>query len=229
MNVLVFAPHPDDEVLGCGGTIERYIAESHDVYVCVVTSGYPPIYEKDYKIAQENGWPHVQYPDIMRAHKILGIKDTYFLQYPTVMLETVPRYELNSKINELVQKISPEVIFIPHFGDMQRDHTLVSEAVMVAVRPKYEDTVRYVYSYETLSETEWNIPHATNTFIPNTYVDIEPYLEKKKEAMSCFITQLCEFPNPRSIEAVDALAKLRGSTMGAKAAEAFALVREYRR
>lgn len=229
MNVLVFAPHPDDEVLGCGGTIARYIKEGNDVYVCVVTSGFPPIYEKDYQLAQENGWPHVQYPDIMKAHKLLGIKETFFLQFPTVMLETVPRYELNGKIGKLVQRLKPEVVFIPHFGDMQRDHTLVSEAVMVAVRPKYDGTVRYVYSYETLSETEWNIPHATNAFIPNTFVDIEPYLEKKKEAMSCFTTQICEFPNPRSIEAVEALAKFRGSTMGAKAAEAFALIREYRR
>lgn len=229
MNVLVFAPHPDDEVLGCGGTIARYIKEGNDVYVCVVTSGFPPIYEKDYRLAQEKGWPHVQYPDIMKAHRLLGIKETFFLQFPTVMLETVPRHELNGKVGELVQRLKPEVVFIPHFGDMQRDHTIVSEAVMVAVRPKYDGTVRYVYSYETLSETEWNIPHAANAFIPNTFVDIEPYLENKKKAMSCFTTQICEFPNPRSIEAVEALAKLRGSTMGAKAAEAFALIREYRR
>lgn len=228
MNVLILAPHPDDEVLGCGGTISRYIAEGNDVYVCVVTSGYPPIYEEDYKRAKKNGWPHIQYPDIMKAHKLLEVKETFFLQFPTVMLETVPRYELNGKISELVQKIMPEVVFIPHFGDMQRDHALVSEAVMVAVRPKYEGTVRYVYSYETLSETEWNIPHAANSFIPNTFVDITPFLQKKLDAMSCFTTQLCAFPNPRSLGAVEALAKLRGSTMGSQAAEAFALVREYR-
>ena len=229
MNVLVFAPHPDDEVLGCGGTIARYIKEGNVVYVCVVTSGFPPIYEKDYQIAKENGWPHFQYPDIMKAHNLLGIKETFFIKFPTVMLETVPRYELNGKINELIQELKPEVVFVPHFGDMQRDHALVSEAVMVAVRPKYDGTVRYVYSYETLSETEWNIPHASNTFIPNTFVDIDPYLEKKIEAIKCFSTQICEFPNPRSAEAVEALARLRGSTMGAKAAEAFSLIREYRR
>ncbi len=229
MNVLVFAPHPDDEVLGCGGTMARYIAEGNNAYVCVVTKGFPPIYECDYNIAQENGWPHIQYPDIMKAHKLLGIKETLFLQFPTVMLETVPRHELNGKVNEVVQKIMPEVIFIPHFGDMQRDHALVSEAVMVAVRPKYKGTVRYVYSYETLSETEWNIPHMSNAFIPNTFIDIEPYLNKKLEAMSCFTTQICEFPNPRSLKAAEALARLRGSTMGARAAEAFVLVREYRR
>ena len=229
MSVLVFAPHPDDEVLGCGGTIARYITEGKDVYVCVVTSGHPPIYEDDYNRAQANGWPHVQYQDIMRSHNMLGVKETIFLQYPAVMLETVPRYELNEKISELIQKLTPEVVFIPHFGDMQRDHAIVSEAVMVAVRPKYEGTVRFVYSYETLSETEWNIPHVSNSFIPNIFVDISPFLKTKLDAMGCFTTQLCDFPNPRSIEAIEALAKLRGSNMGSEAAEAFSLIREYRR
>ena len=229
MRVLVFAPHPDDEVLGCGGTIARYIAEGSDVYVCIMTCGYPPIYEEDYNIAKKNGWPHIQYPDIMRAHKILGIKKTFFLRFPTVQMETVPRYELNGKITDLFQELVPDVVFIPHFGDMQKDHKITSEAVMVAVRPKYGSIVRYVYSYETLSETEWNIPHAANSFVPNTFVNIDGYLDKKLEALSCFTSQLSAFPNPRSLEAAEALARLRGSTMGSKAAEAFTLVREYRR
>lgn len=227
MNILVFAPHPDDEVLGCGGTMARYIAEGNQVYVCIVTSALPPIY--DNSEAVKNGWPHMIYPEIMKAHKFLGIKETFFLQFPTVQLETVPRYKMNEKINGLVQKIAPEIIFIPHFGDMQKDHRITSEAVMVAVRPKYENTVRYVYSYETLSETEWNIPHSSNAFIPNSFINISEYLDKKLEAMKCFTSQISEFPNPRSLKAVEYLAKLRGTTMGANAAEAFVLVREYRR
>lgn len=187
MNILVFAPHPDDEVLGCGGTIARYVSEGNHVYVCIVTSGFPPVYEQDYRIAKENGWPHVQYPDIMGAHKILGIKETFFLQFPAVQLETVPRYDINEKISSLVRKLSPEVVLIPHFGDMQKDHAITAEAVMVAVRPKYENTVRYVYSYETLSETEWSIPHSANAFIPNTFVDISFYLEKTgRYKLFCF-------------------------------------------
>ena len=229
MNVLVFAPHPDDDVLGCGGTLSRYAAEGHDVYVCIMTSGFPPLYEEDYNNAQKNGWPHIQYPDIMKAHKILGIKETYFLQFPTVQLETVPRYEVNSKVCGLVRSLTPEIVYIPHFGDLHKDHLITSEAVMVAVRPGGENTVRYVYSYETLSETEWNVSHVSNSFIPNTFVDISGTLDKKLEAMGCFSTQLCEFPSPRSLKAVEALAVLRGSTMGAQAAEAFSLVREYRR
>lgn len=136
---------------------------------------------------------------------------------------------MNRKINELIQKIAPEVVFIPHFGDMQKDHKITSEAVMVTVRPKYENTVRYVYSYETLSETEWNIPHSANTFIPNTFIEISNYLEKKLKSMSCFTSQVSQFPNPRSLKAVESLARLRGSAMGVDAAEAFALIREYRR
>lgn len=227
MNVLVFAPHPDDEVLGCGGTIARYAAEGADVYVCVVTSALPPVY--DNTEAVRNGWPHMIYPEIVKAHKILGIRETFFLQFPTVQLETVPRYELNGKIDRLVQELTPDVVFVPHFGDMQRDHRITSEAVMVAVRPKHENTVRFVYAYETLSETEWNVPHSANMFIPNTYVDISNYLQKKLEALGCFISQIGEFPNPRSLKAVKALARLRGSTMDAEAAEAFVLIREYRR
>ena len=150
------------------------------------------------------------------------------MEFPCVLLEHEARHILNQKINDLVQRVKPEVVFVPHFGDMQKDHAITSEAVMVAMRPKYKHKVRFVYSYETLSETEWNIPHCSNSFIPNVYVDISPFLRKKLDAMECYQSQLGDFPDPRSLEAVEALAKLRGTTMGAKAAEAFALIREYR-
>lgn len=227
MRILVFAPHPDDEVLGCGGTIAKYAAQGAEVTVCIVTSALPPLY--DNSEAVKNGWPHMIYPEIMQAHKLLGVKETVFLQLPTVQLETVPRYELNGKIAEVVQRVKPDTVYIPHFGDMQRDHGLTAESVMVAVRPKGEHIVRWVYAYETLSETEWQVPHGAYAFMPNTYVDIGAYLEPKKTALRCFRSQVGEFPDPRSEDAVEALAKLRGATMGAKAAEAFVLIREYRR
>ena len=228
MKILVFAPHPDDEVLGCGGTMARYIDQGAEVTVCIVTSPQPPVYVYKDNLAEKNGWPHIIYPQIKAAHELLKIKETVFLQFPCVLLENEPRHVVNGKISEVIQKVKADVVFIPHFGDMQKDHTIVSEAVMVAVRPKYAHIPRYVYSYECLSETEWNIPHVTNSFIPNTFIDITDYLPKKLEAMACFTSQVGEFPNPRSIEAVEALAKLRGSTSGFKAAEAFSLIREYR-
>lgn len=227
MNVLVIAPHADDEVLGCGGTIARHVAEGDDVYVCVVTTGRPPVFDDTEAAAK--GWPHIHYDEAVKSHGILGIKRSFWLGFPAAALEMVPRYELNGKMQETVDGLEPEVVYIPHFGDMQRDHALVSEAAMVAVRPKNRHTVRYVYSYETLSETEWNIPHARNTFLPNVYIDISGFLEKKIEAMSCYKSQLAEYPGARSLEAVEALARYRGSTGGWGAAEAFMLIREYRK
>ena len=227
MKILVFAPHPDDEIIGCGGTMARYITEGNEVYVCVVTSPKPPVY--DDKVAVEKGWPHLIYPEIKASHDKLGITETIFLQFPCVLLENEPRNVINGKIGQVIQNIKPELVFIPHFGDIQKDHTIVSEAVMVGVRPKYAHVPQYVYSYECLSETEWNVPHSTNAFIPNTFIDITEFLPKKIEAMSCFISQLGQFPNPRSLEAIQALAKLRGSTAGFMAAEAFSLIREYRK
>ena len=227
MRILVFAPHPDDEIIGCGGTMARYIAEGNDVFVCVVTSPKPPVYND--QLAVKNGWPHLIFPEIKASHEKIGVKDTIFLQFPCVLLEKEPRNEVNKKIYQVIQDIKPEIVFIPHFGDMQKDHAIVSEAVMVGVRPKYAHVPQYVYSYECLSETEWNIPHAANAFIPDTFIDISAYLPQKIEAMSCYKSQLGQFPDPRSCEAMEALAKLRGSTAGFMAAEAFSLIREYRK
>lgn len=226
MNVLVFAPHPDDEILGCGGTMARHITEGDKVEVCIVTRGKPPVFQIDKEVYDK--WPHNLYPEIIESHSMLGISKTYFMEFPAVMMENVPRYKLNNAILILIRQCKPDIIYMPHFGDLQKDHTLTCESIMVAVRPKYEHIVRYVYAYETLSETEWNIPHGSNCFIPNVFVDISDYLSKKLEALDCYQSQLGQFPDPRSLETVESLAKFRGSTMGVKAAEAFMLIREYR-
>lgn len=226
MNVLVFAPHADDEILGCGGTIARHADEGDVVYVCVVTRGKPPVYKvsKDLLLTQ----PHNRMKEIEASNKCLGITKTFFLQHPAVMLETVPRHELNKSIFEVINEVKPEILYIPHHGDMQKDHEITSEAVMVAVRPTGLHKVRKVYAYETLSETEWNIPNSKNVFLPYTFVNIEKYLTAKIEAIKCHKTQLRDFPHPRSVEAITALAQFRGSTMCCSAAEAFSLIREYR-
>lgn len=225
MNVLIFAPHPDDEILGCGGIMAKYSETGNEVYVCIATCGHPPIF--DDSLMKEHGWPHTLYPEIKKAHAILKVKNTFFLDCPASNMEHYERFILNEKIRKIIQEVEPEMVYIPHFGDMQKDHTILSEAVMVAVRPKEKYIVKKVYSYETLSETEWNIPHVANAFIPNTFVDITSYLEMKLEALNCYQSQLGKFPDPRSLKAVEALAKLRGSTMFSSAAEAFCLIREY--
>ena len=219
MKVLVFAPHADDELLGVGGTIAKHVAQQDTVLVCIVTQPTEPVFDRDlYKVIQA---------EAAEAHRILGIQETHFLQYPSTMLEQVPRYELNEKIGKLINTIKPDIVYLPHAGDMQKDHAIVADAVMVAVRPKIEK-ISGIYAYETLSETEWNSPHIQHAFLPTVYVDITAYIHVKLQAMQCFRSQLAAFPHPRSLEAIEALAKFRGSTILAEAAEAFVLIRGIR-
>ena len=218
--LLVFAPHPDDEILGCGGTIIKNIQQGNEVYVCVVTRGYPPYF--DIERINKN------VEDAVACHQFIGIKKTFFLDFPAVQLESVNRFDLNGKVLDVVKEVMPDEVYIPHYGDMQKDHQMISEATMVVVRPKSGHRVKKVFAYETLSETEWNIPHCSNTFIPNVYHDISDYLDKKIEAMRMYRSQLSDFPNPRSLDAITSLAKYRGSTVLAEAAEAFMLIREIR-
>lgn len=218
MRVLVVAPHPDDEIIGVGGTIAKRVKSGDEVYVCVVTKGIKPLFEKDFVEQGRN--------ECRTADKMLGVKETIFLDFPAVMLETVPRYELNAKISEIVQRINPEEVYIPHRGDMQIDHQMVVDAVMVAVRPRGNNYPKRVYAYETLSETGWNIPNTTNEFIPTVYEDITDTFEVKLKSMDVFQSQLAPFPAARSIGAIEALAKFRGATVSVEAAEAFGLIRE---
>lgn len=216
--ILVIAPHPDDEVLGCGGTIVKHIQGGDEVYLCIVTKAYPPEWPED-EIKERRG-------EVLGINQILGIKETYFLDFPTVKLDTIPQKELNDSIARVVGEVKPHVAYIPHRGDVNKDHYLVFDAAMVVLRSEPGTVVRKVLSYETLSETEWAAPFSENIFIPNVYVDISETLEIKLKAMSAYKIELREFPHPRSLEAISALAKRRGSTVGVRAAEAFMLIKE---
>ncbi len=218
MNVLVFAPHPDDEVLGVGGTIAKRAEEGHNVFVCVVTKGCEPLFSNELVDLTRN--------ECKQADSFLGVKKTVFLDFPASMIETVPRYQLNDSISKVVQEFQPDEVFIPHRGDMQIDHKMIADAAMVALRPKYSHVVKRIYAYETLSETGWDVPNTTNEFIPTVYEDISNYISKKLAAMSLFKSQLSVFPNARSIQSIEALANYRGTTITVNAAEAFSLIRE---
>lgn len=218
MKILVVAPHPDDEVLGCGGIMAKYADEGHEVYVAIVTKGAEPLFtdEED----------QIDKKHCLNAHKLLGVKKTFFLDLPAAMLDTIPRYKLNGAIGKVVSEVLPDEIYIPHIGDMHFDHKLINEACMVAVRPRSDKAVKRVYAYETLSETEWDIPNTSNFFMPNVYVDISDYIEKKIEAMREYKEQIMEYPSPRSVEGIKSLAMTRGMTVNKKYAESFMLIRE---
>ena len=220
MKIMVIAPHPDDEVLGVGGTIAKLSSEGNDVYVVVVTKGDKEIFDEQ---LIETGRREAE-----EADKILGVKKTIFLEgFPAAKLDTIPHYLLNDELTRLVREISPEICFIPFFNDLHLDHRLIFDSAMVALRPTPDNKfLRAIYSYETLSETNWNITNPSLSFVPNIYFDISNYINKKVEALKIFNSQLKAFPHERSVESVVALSKFRGSTVGLRNAEAFMLIRE---
>jgi len=213
MKVLVFTPHNDDEVLGVGGTIAKLSRAGHEVCVCEVTGVESNDFFRKVKV------------EAISAHKILGVKKTFFLGSPVIELKHESVITLNSKIREVVREVQPNIVFIPHKGDMHNDHLEVAQSAMVALRPHENPQLKAIYSYETLSETEWSIPSVENAFIPNVWVDISETIDIKIEAMSCFQSQIQEFPHPRSLKAIRSLSEFRGSTICVNNAESFMLIR----
>ncbi len=215
MRVLVIAPHNDDEILGCGGTMAKYAKKGDEVIVCEVTAG-----DLDDPIVQ------LQKSEAKMSHDLLCVAETVFMDLPVVGLKELTTRELNAQFLKLIQEIKPDVVFMPHKGDMHIDHRMVIEAAMVAMRPVSCPNLKAIYAYETLSETEWNIPCADNAFIPTVYSDITNEIDLKINAMKCHGSQLCDYPHPRSLEAIKALAMHRGSTLCMAYAEAFMIIRE---
>jgi N-acetylglucosamine malate deacetylase 1 len=215
--LLVVAPHPDDETLGAGGTIAGFARAGGEVTVLTIAAHMPPLYpatvhEQTVREARE-------------AHKVLGVAESIFLDYPAVLLAEAPVHELNRAILEQVRRVGPDVILAP-FADRHVDHKVVFAAVMVAARPVGSlAAVRAVVTYEVPSETHWTAPHIEANFVPNWFVDITATVDLKLEAMACYASQVQPFPGPRSVEALRALALFRGSQTSVGYAEAFQLIR----
>lgn len=215
--ILVIAPHPDDEVLGCGSTIAKHADQKDQVYLCVVTTTYPPRWSDEFR---KN-----RLLEVKKVNAILGIKKTYFLNLPTVKLNMFPHHELADKIFEVVKKIKPDILYIPHQGDLNKDHRLVFEASLVAARPYSQDhRIKRVLSYETPSETEWG--QVLTPFLPNVYIDTTKTFKQKIAAMKIYKSEVKPYPHLRSLEFLEVLAKKRGAEVGFKLAEAFVLIRE---
>jgi LmbE family N-acetylglucosaminyl deacetylase len=216
--VLVVAPHPDDEVLGAGGTIARLAAMDADVFVAIVTRGDPSIFSEESIETTRR--------EAVEAQRLLGVRKTIFLEgFPAALVDTVPQAHLNAVLSELLDQVDPELILAPFPGDLHLDHRRIFDSILVAARPDASRRLRALYTYETLSETNWNAPSIAPSFAPTTFVDIGDHLDLKLEAMGVYASQLKPFPNERSLEAIEALARLRGATVGFRAAEAFMLIR----
>ena len=220
--ILVIAPHADDEVLGCGATMARACTNGDEVFVLICTNasvGAPELFSAEL-IKQIRS-------EAVTAHRLIGVKETFFLEFPAPALDQFPRYKMSNEISAIIKKIGADTVYIPHRGDCHKDHTIIHECAMVACRPLANCSVKHVYAYETLSETEWGEPVAADFFVPVKYITFtNEEFQKKLDAMSCFKSQLYPFPASRSLEAIEALAKYRGCTVSAERAEAFEVLRD---
>ena len=223
---LVIAAHPDDEVLGCGGTIAKLASQGKEVHVLILATG----------LTSRVGFDSEKTPDALHAHlerasracALLGAKNVNFAGLPDQKMDTLPLLEIIHRIEAEIELIKPQTIFTHHGGDLNQDHVVTFRATLTAARPVAGSVVRAVYSYEVPSSTEWAFNKFEPTFQPNLFSDIGATLQRKIQAMQIYESETREFPHPRSPEALAAIAQRWGSVCGLKAAEAFEIVRELR-
>ena len=219
--ILIVAAHPDDEVLGCGGTVARLIKEGYDAYTLILGEG---ITSRDKSRNREKRLQDIKKlkDQIYKANKILGIKKVFTFDLPDNRFDSVDFLDIFKIIEEIKNKLKPEIIFIHSKSDLNIDHRITHKAVITAARPVKGETVKSIYAFEVLSSTEWNYPLS---FSPNVYFNIENTLDLKLKAMSEYKNELREYPHPRSLEGIKIKAKQRGMEAGFSYAEAFELIR----
>jgi LmbE family N-acetylglucosaminyl deacetylase len=218
LHVLIIAAHPDDETIGAGGTIARHVAEGDKVYWCVVTQAYSPPWPEETLIEARR--------QVDQVRDVLGIQEVFLCGFPTVKLNTVPYIDLCSALQQVVDQVQPEIVYTTPRDDINQDHRIVYDATLVATRPLPGGSIRRLLCYEISPTARFGLPSGSTGFVPNVFVDVSQYLDKKLGAMQCYQTELCEYPHPRSLEGLRLLAEERGLSVGLKAAECFQLVRE---
>ena len=224
--ILIVAAHPDDEVLGCGGTISRLAREGHEVYIAILGEGVTSRYEKPeqadrllVKSLQER---------CRKVSSILNAKELFLYELPDNRFDTIPLLDVVKIVEALIKRLNPQVIYTHYGGDLNIDHGITFRAVMTAARPLRGSSVRDIYTFETPSATEWGFQKFGPVFAPNVFMDISGTLEKKLKAIQLYESEVREFPHPRSSDALRAIARRWGSVAGLEAAEAFELVRAVR-
>jgi N-acetylglucosamine malate deacetylase 1 len=210
LKILVIAAHPDDEVLGMGATIKKLSKKNHKIHLCVVSEGASAQYQdkKMIKIRKEA---------CIKAGKILGISQFTFLEFPDAKLDIISQLEINIKLEKIIAKFKPEIVYTTPEHDLMKDHQKVHECTLVATRPT-SSTVKQVLCYEIPGMTK-------NPFNPNVYENIDKEFEIKKKAFKIYKSEVMKYPHPRSIESIENLSIYRGVESGLRKAEAFQLIR----
>ena len=216
-NILVVVAHPDDEILGCGGTIARHVDNGDQVTVMFIADGVSSRGD-DQGVKKRQEASH-------RACELVGVTSSVYLNLPDNQLDSIPLLKIVQKIERQIEMIMPYSVYTHYAGDLNIDHAIVYRAVITACRPVPECPVKEIYSFEVASSTDW-LPHGRNgTFAPNFFVDISETLGRKRAALQAYNTEMRPFPHSRSYENLEHLACYRGATVGVAAAEGFMVER----
>lgn len=210
--VLVVAAHPDDELLGCGGTVAKHVCNGDTVFAVIVCEG-----ESHRSYGKEIN----QSEYISAAANIIGFQQVFHLAFPDQKLDTLPLVSIIKPIENVIDDVKPDVIYVHWGGDLNRDHRIVFESLMVAARPVVS-SIKQIFAFETSSSTEWAFPRG---FSPDTWVDISGFIDTKLQAFECYESELRDYPHPRSLEAVRIKAAARGNQCCLEYAEVFMTVR----
>jgi LmbE family N-acetylglucosaminyl deacetylase len=234
LKILVIAAHPDDEVLGMGGTITKYVKNGDSVKIIIMATGIfsrrsfnntnASVYEVDESVLGEMS-KQVQnlQKDAIKASKIMGVKDVEFLNFPDNEMDKKSNLEITKKIESIISKFKPDIVFTHSQHDVNIDHRIIYDATITATRPFSKFKVKEVISFEVPSSTEWYFP---SKFSPNMFIDINKELPTKIKALSAYKTEINNFPHPRSAEGLEIIAKRWGTVSAFNAAEAFYIVRQ---
>lgn len=224
-SILVVVAHPDDEILGCGGTILRRIAEGDEVYSLILGEGITARYDKREMAGKD---------EIAKLHdasagvsKAMGFKKSWIMDFPDNRFDSVPLLDIIKAVEKVKKEVMPEVIYTHFEKDLNIDHRITFQAVLTACRPLADETVKEILSFEIPSSTEWTSPcSGDNCFRPGVFVDISDTIEKKVNTMEIYESEVKDYPHPRSPESLRITAKKWGIACGLKSAEAFMLVRK---
>ena len=225
MAVLCVAAHPDDEVLGAGGTLARHAADGEDVHVCILSDGVTSRYDDPESATEEI---EQRRDRARRACETLGATVSLH-EFPDNQFDTVALLDIVQIIEAEIAEHEPRVVYTHHYGDLNVDHELACRATVTATRPLADSGVERVLAFETLSATEWSVPSPENAFQPQEFVNVEDHLPAKLDALAVYESELREPPHPRTPETVEQNAHVWGAKAGVPAAEPFEVLRAVRR
>jgi LmbE family N-acetylglucosaminyl deacetylase len=220
-NILAVVAHPDDEVLGCGGTLAKLSRKGFNIHVLIIAEGLTSRTKKGEVDKKSYKKLHLA---TKKSSKILGIKSFEILKYPDNKLYSVDFLKIVKILEKKISILKPKTIFTHHSGDLNIDHQIVAKAVITSTRPTANNSVKRILAFETPSSTEWSF-NTDKIFLPNYFENIEKTFNSKFRALREYSNEMRKFPHPRSYESISALAKLRGSSVGLKYAEAFQIIR----